>query len=139
MAETKKYLDYEGLKIYDTKIKALIESGDYTEEELIALIDKELAAQLIPEDAQESLDTLVEIADWIQKHPEDAAAMNTDISALRDEVGKASVAATDTTEAVVATGLHKDVEDLDARLDTLETSTYIAITEDEINDLFPST
>ena len=35
-----------------------------------------LTEQLVPETAQESLDTLKEIADWIQKHPENAAAMN---------------------------------------------------------------
>lgn len=52
---------------------------------------EELAKQLIPEDAQESLDTLAEIAKWIQDHPDDAAAMNTaiqknasDIAALQD-------------------------------------------------------
>ena len=38
-----------------------------------------LTEQLVPKTAQESLDTLEEIADWIQKHPEDAAAMNTAI------------------------------------------------------------
>lgn len=43
---------------------------------------EELAAQLIPQSAQEALDTLQEIAAWIQSHPGDAAAMNAKISAL---------------------------------------------------------
>ena len=42
----------------------------------------ELAKQLIPENAAESLDTLQEIAAWIQEHPEDAADMNEKILTL---------------------------------------------------------
>lgn len=45
------------------------------------IANEELAAALIPSDAQESLNTLQEIADWIQDHPEDAAAMNSKIEA----------------------------------------------------------
>lgn len=45
-----------------------------------------LTEQLVPETAQESLDTLKEIADWIQKHPQDAAAMNTAIQNNADEI-----------------------------------------------------
>ena len=44
---------------------------------------EELAAQLIPEDAADSLNTLQEIADWIQDHPDDAATMNTAITKLQ--------------------------------------------------------
>lgn len=43
---------------------------------------EELAAQLIPQNAQEALDTLQEIAAWIQSHPADASAMNAKILAL---------------------------------------------------------
>ena len=39
---------------------------------------------LVPEDAKESLDTLKEIADWIQDHPDDAAAMNARITDLEN-------------------------------------------------------
>ena len=45
-----------------------------------------LTKQLVPDTAQESLDTLEEIADWIQKHPQDAAAMNTAIQNNADEI-----------------------------------------------------
>ena len=41
---------------------------------------EEIAEQLIPEDAQESLDTLQEISNWIQQHPNDVAEMNKDIA-----------------------------------------------------------
>ena len=44
--------------------------------------NEELAAQLIPEGAQEALDTLAEIAAWIQQHPDDASAMNAKIAAV---------------------------------------------------------
>ena len=46
----------------------------------------EIAKQLIAEDANEKLNELKEIADWIQSHPGDAAAMNTDILDVRKEV-----------------------------------------------------
>lgn len=46
----------------------------------------ELAKQLIPEDARESLDTLREIADWIQDHPESASQMNSRIDTLEEAV-----------------------------------------------------
>ena len=45
-----------------------------------------LTEQLVSDTAQESLDTLKEIADWIQKHPQDAAAMNTAIQNNADEI-----------------------------------------------------
>lgn len=50
------------------------------------IANEELAAQLISADAAENLDTLKEIADWIQAHPGDASAMNTAIQALQAKV-----------------------------------------------------
>jgi hypothetical protein len=41
---------------------------------------------LIPENADEGLDSLQEIADWIQDHPKDAAAMNSSITLLQTKV-----------------------------------------------------
>lgn len=46
------------------------------------IANEELAAQLIPEGAQEALNTLTEIAQWIQDHPNDASAMNAAITKL---------------------------------------------------------
>lgn len=46
-----------------------------------------IASALIAPDAAESLNELQEIAAWIQKHPEDAAAMNKDITDLQTTVG----------------------------------------------------
>lgn len=57
--------------------------GADTGKSVRAIANEELAAQLIPEDAQDSLDTLAEIAAWIQSHPDDASAMNAAIAALQ--------------------------------------------------------
>lgn len=136
MAENKKYLNLNGLKAYDEKIKALIKEGGKTEEEIREIVVQELAAQLIPEDAKESLNTLAEIAAWIQDHPDDASKMSLDIDALEKAVGQAASA-----DGQAATGLHKDIADLDTRIDALEaseTDTFTEISIDEINGLFAS-
>nr|DAZ82053.1 MAG TPA: Tail needle protein [Caudoviricetes sp.] len=61
------------------------------------IANEELTKQLIPESAKESLDTLQEIAAWIQKHPDDASAMNAAIDALKVKVGDIPEGATATT------------------------------------------
>ncbi len=60
-----------------------------------AIANEELAAQLIPENANASRDTLAEIAAWIQSHPNDASAMNAAITALQNKVdtGNSTVSA----------------------------------------------
>lgn len=62
------------------KVTTLI--GSDANKSVRAIASEELAAQLIPETAAESMDTLEEIAAWIQAHPEDASAMNAKIAAL---------------------------------------------------------
>ena len=61
-----------------------------------AIANEELAKQLVAEGAAESLDTLEEIAAWIQAHPGDAAAMNKAIDDLEALVGKLPAEATST-------------------------------------------
>lgn len=60
--------------------------GSDTGKSVRTIANEELAAQLIPEGAQESLNTLTEIANWIQEHPDDASAMNTAITKLNSIV-----------------------------------------------------
>lgn len=60
--------------------------GTDTGKSVRTIADEELAAQLIPENAKESLDTLQEIAAWIQSHPDDAAAMNEELVALKQRI-----------------------------------------------------
>lgn len=61
------------------------------------IANEELTKQLVPDGAKESLDTLQEIAAWIQKHPDDASAMNAAIAALKTKVGDIPEGATATT------------------------------------------
>lgn len=79
----------------DTALKAVLD-GKASGADLATLIgtdagksartiaNEELTKQLIPEDAQESLNTLTEIAAWIQEHPDDASAMNAAIAKLNE-------------------------------------------------------
>lgn len=62
------------------KVTTLI--GEDANKSVRTIANEELAAQLIAEGAKESLDTLQEIAAWIQSHPDDASAMNDAIQAL---------------------------------------------------------
>ena len=72
----------------DSKVTTLI--GSDINKSVRTIANEELAAQLIPEKAKENLDTLQEIAAWIQNHPDDASAMNSAITALqvKTELGK---------------------------------------------------
>ena len=67
------------------KVTTLI--GSDAAKSVRTIANEELAAQLIPQSAKESLDTLQEIAAWIQSHPDDASAMNTAITNLQTLVG----------------------------------------------------
>lgn len=66
------------------KLSTLI--GNDTGKSARTIANEELAKQLIPENADEALNTLEEIAAWIQNHPDDAAAMNAAITALQAKV-----------------------------------------------------
>ena len=83
--------DVPGLQTELDKVTTLV--GDDASKSVRTIANEELAAQLIPENAKESLDTLQEIAQWIQDHPDDATAMKTAIAALQSKVGDTSVAA----------------------------------------------
>lgn len=81
----------------DTALKAVLDAkasgadlatliGTDTGKSARTIANEELAAQLIPESAKDSLDTLTEIAQWIQDHPDDASAMNAAIAKLNSIV-----------------------------------------------------
>ena len=71
-----------------TKVNTLV--GSDSNKSVRTIANEELAAQLIPENAADSLNELKEIAAWIQSHPGDASAMNEAIqanaTAIADEV-----------------------------------------------------
>ena len=77
------------------KVTTLV--GDDAGKSARTIANEELAKQLIPENASESLDTLQEIAAWIQDHPKDSSAMNAAIKALQTKVGDIPEGATATT------------------------------------------
>jgi hypothetical protein len=85
-------VDNTAFTALDGKVTTLI--GADANKSVRTIANEELAAQLIPSGATEALDTLQEIAAWIQEHPEDAAAMNLAISAntqaIADEVSRAT-------------------------------------------------
>ena len=74
----------DALSTTDGKVTTLI--GDDAAKSVRTIANEELAAQLIPEGAAESLNTLQEIAAWIQEHPDDASAMNSAITALQAQL-----------------------------------------------------
>ena len=129
----------------DNKVTTLV--GTDTDKSVRTIANEELAAQLIPENAKESLDTLTEIAAWIQSHPDDASAMNAAITALQTLVGTIPEGATATdivnyikelveAEKTRATGIESG---LDTRLSSVETKVgegYEEIPEASIRALF---
>ena len=132
----------------DSKVTTLV--GTDTDKSVRTIANEELAAQLIPENAKESLDTLQEIAFWIQSHPDDASAMNAAITALQTLVGTIPEGATATdivnyikelvnAEKTRATGIESG---LDTRLSSVETLVgegYEEIPEASIRALFATT
>ena len=132
----------------DNKVTTLV--GTDTDKSVRTIANEELAAQLIPENAKESLDTLTEIAAWIQSHPDDASAMNAAITALQTLVGTIPEGATATdivnyikelveAEKTRATGIESG---LDTRLSSVETKVgegYEEIPEASIRALFTTT
>lgn len=86
----------------DTKVKQDIATvtgkvttlvGSDTNKSVRAIAAEELAKQLIPSTASESLDTLQEIAAWIQQHPNDASDMSAAIAKMEEQL--AGIAETD--------------------------------------------
>lgn len=102
----------ERLGTAEGKLTTLI--GSDADKSVRTIANEELAKQLVAEGAAESLDTLQEIAQWIQDHPGDAAEMNEKITALEGTVGKAADGEAE------ATGLVKAVAENTAAIGTLE-------------------
>lgn len=91
-----------------SKLEALI--GDSTKPDGTVPSISEIALEtlteaLVPEDAKESLDTLQEISDWIQKHPGDVTEINSNILDLQASVGSIEdvLNGTKETEGLVST------------------------------------
>ncbi len=112
----------------DTALKAVVTSvgtliGSDAGKSARTIANEELAAQLIPESAQESLDTLGEIAAWIQEHPGDAATMNAAIAALQGVV--AGIGAEQEYNTVLAA--------IEGKIAAAQSAIYAAITAGDTN------
>lgn len=73
------------IDVVSGKVSTLI--GEDAGKSARTIANEELAKQLIADGAKESLDTLAEIAAWIQSHPDDASAMSKAIDDLEALVG----------------------------------------------------
>lgn len=100
--------------------------GDDTGKSVAEIVTEKVAELLIPENASESLDTLQEIAQWIQDHPEDASAMNDSIAVLETKVGNLEDLLNGTNEE---DGLVDRVENLEDSVSALQTTvgTFVAV------------
>ena len=121
LSKTVTTLAQDTSKNFDTvngQVDTLI--GEDTGKSVRTIANEELAAQLIAEGAVEALDTLQEIAQWIQDHPEDASAMNKaieDIEAILAGIGGTA----DTYKTVV--------EYVSAAIDALKIGDYAKVSD----------
>lgn len=102
------------INLVSTKADADVVStliGEDTGKSARTIANEELAKQLIADNAQESLDTLKEIAEWIQQHPESASEMNDAIEGLKGIVGEAASGTVGEEDYKAATGLVKAIAD----------------------------
>ena len=119
------------LTAVSSKLDTLI--GNDGSKSVRTIANEELVAQLVPENAADALDTLKEIAAWIQAHPGDASAMNEAIqantTAITDEetARKAAIAGVQNqidsvTDAIVENELiiSSALTDLDKRIQSVE-------------------
>ena len=109
--------DLPDFAVLENKIDTLV--GTDIDKSVRTIANEELVAQLIPESAKESLDTLQEIAAWIQAHPDDASAMSAAIDALEKKVGDATVSS-QITSAINALK-SGDIATMQSAIDTIET------------------
>lgn len=124
------------------KVDTLV--GADTGKSVRTIANEELAAQLIAEGAKESLDTLQEIAAWIQEHPDDASAMNAAIEALEAKVDTgdqtvsayvaAAINALNIGDYATAAALAEAV----GRIEALETASATHATKDEVQGVSDS-
>ena len=121
------------LTALEPKVTTLI--GQDSNKSVREIANEELVKQLVPETAAEALDTLEEIAAWIQAHPGDAAAMNKAIEDLEKLVGELpeGITATDVTGyiAEVKAALEKSISDEAARAAEAEGNLDKAIKAEE--------
>lgn len=124
-----------------SKLEALIGDStklDGTVPSISEIALETLTEALVPEDAKESLDTLQEISDWIQKHPGDVTEINSNILDLQTSVGSIEnvLNGTKETEGLVSTvgKVYDSIFDndvgLDHRVANIEDVLYDSVNEE---------
>ena len=109
-------------KASQTDVDTLI--GSDAGKSVRTIANEELAAQLIPESAQESLDTLAEIAASFQEHPDDAATMNAGITKLNGIVAGIGGEEDDYATVIAA---------IEGKISAAQSAIYAAITAGDTN------
>lgn len=133
-----------GTKADSSTVDTLV--GEDTDKSVRTIANEELAAQLIPQNAVEARDTLQEIAAWIQSHPNDASAMNQQITAINNilaGIGGANEPATVAAyvnAAIAALGignyaLASDLTALATRTAALESVSHTHSNKDVLDDI----
>lgn len=107
------------------KVSVLV--GDDAGKSVRTIVTEELVNQLISEDAIESLDTLKEIADWIQQHPGSVTAMNTAIESLESQVSVIETVLASKVDAVEGSRLMTNEEG--SKLANIEDNAQVNIIE----------
>ena len=124
----------------DARIDAILGSdkaaADGTQKTIRTIAAEEIAAQLIPENAADALNSLQEIAAWIQEHPEDAAAMNADITELQTILdGYVTVTTDDEGKEVITVSTVKTdikrLDDKDVELNNAITALTKTVTDNQ--------
>lgn len=126
-----KLVEGHGTRLTTAEGKLTTLIGEDANKSVRTIANEELVKQLIPENATEALDTLQEIAAWIQAHPGDAAAMNKAIEDLETLVGTLpeGITATNVTGyiAEVKTALEQSISTEQARAEAAEKANADAI------------
>lgn len=129
--KSKADLAYAAKSAVDTLI------GSDTGKSARAIAAEELAAQLIPSNAKEALNTLSEVAAWIQSHPEDASAINAAVSALQAKVDTTGTVSAAISAAISALGISAYAKTADlgalASKDTVAESDLATALKEKVN------
>lgn len=121
-----------------TSLQSAVDTLNGTDEDKSVrdIVAEELAAQLIPENASEDLDTLQEIANWIQKQSEDVNELKNRVDTLENTIGDTFTPVenkyTDISSAIAY--FNSIIESIDNRLRWEDLSSNAAIVDEAIVD-----
>ena len=109
-------LPYEDMTAFKTAVNTLV--GEDSGKSVRTIAAEEMARQLIPENAKESMDTLKELSDWLQSHPDEVATINSNISTLQTKTStlETNLSSEITRATEAETGLSNRITDLEAKV-----------------------